>query len=172
MESIACSMNVEIVALILTAFIEEIAESFGARIVPFQWNGQYPKKRNWFLLNDPPIQPWVLFLDADEFVDEIFCDALATAVTKDGIDGYRNTYTNHFLGRPLRHGLAQRKLARFRVGKALYEKIEEDSWSRLDMEIHEHPIIKGRVGEIPVPIDHQDDRGIARFVEKHLDYAR
>jgi glycosyltransferase involved in cell wall biosynthesis len=150
----------------------EIAESVGARIVDFQWDGRYPKERNWFLLNAPPSQPWVLFLDADEFVDDAFCDALSDAVAKEDIDGYWLTYTNYFLGRALRHGLAQRKLALFRVGKALYEKIEEDSWSRLDMEIHEHPILEGRVGEISVPIDHRDDKGIARFLEKHLDYAR
>jgi len=150
----------------------DIAASFGARVVDFAWDGRYPKKRNWFLLNAPPTQPWVLFLDADEFVDETFCDALAEAVERDDIDGYWLTYTNHFLGRTLRHGLAQRKLALFRTGKALYEKIEEDGWSRLDMEIHEHPIVEGRVGEISAPIDHRDDKGIARFLEKHIDYAR
>ncbi len=150
----------------------EIAESYGARVIDFRWDGHYPKKRNWFLLNDPPTQPWVLFLDADEFVDDTFCNALAEATKKDGIDGYWLTYTNYFLGHPLRHGLAQRKLALFRTGKALYEKIEEDSWSRLDMEIHEHPIVEGEVREISAPIDHQDDKGIARFLEKHLEYAR
>lgn len=150
----------------------EIAEGFGARVVDFTWDGHYPKKRNWFLLNAPPTQPWVLFLDADEFVDDAFCDALATAVRNDGVDGYWLVYTNHFLGRPLRHGLAQRKLALFRSGQALYERIEEDGWSRLDMEIHEHPIVEGRLGEISVAIDHRDDKGVARFLEKHLDYAR
>lgn len=150
----------------------EIAQDFGARIVDFAWDGRYPKKRNWFLLNEPPTQPWVLFLDADEFVDDAFCDAVAAAIEKGGCDGYWLTYTNHFLGRPLRHGLVQRKLALFRVGRALYEKIEEDGWSRLDMEIHEHPIVEGRVGEITVPIDHRDDKGIARFLEKHVDYAK
>jgi glycosyltransferase involved in cell wall biosynthesis len=150
----------------------EIAEGFGARVVDFTWDGKYPKKRNWFLLNDPPSQPWVLFLDADEFIDDAFCDAVSRCVESDDRDGYWLTYTNYFLGRPLRHGLGQRKLALFRVGKALYEKIEEDGWSRLDMEIHEHPIVEGPVGEIPVPIDHRDDKGVARFLEKHVDYAR
>ncbi len=150
----------------------EIAESFGARIVDFHWDGKYPKKRNWFLLNAPPTQPWVLFLDADELVDEAFCDALTMAVEDESIDGYWLAYTNYFLGHPLRHGLAQRKLALFRVGKALFETIEEDGWSRLDMEVHEHPIVEGAVGRISVPIDHRDDRGLARFLERHLDYAR
>ena len=149
----------------------EIAESFGARVVDFRWDGKYPKKRNWFLLNAPPQQPWVLFLDADEFVDDAFCNALDAAVAQESRNGYWLNYTNYFLGKPLRYGLAQRKLALFRVGKALYEKIEEDGWSQLDMEIHEHPIVEGAVGEIATPIDHRDYKGLGKFIEKHRDYA-
>jgi len=150
---------------------QEIAESFGARVVDFHWDGMYPKKRNWFLLNDPPKQPWVLFLDADEFVDDAFCDALHAAVTNDQYNGYWLNYTNYFLGKPLKYGLAQRKLALFRVGQALYEKINEDGWSQLDMEIHEHPIVEGLMGEIEVHIDHRDYKGLGKFIEKHRDYA-
>lgn len=149
----------------------EIAGSSGARVVDFHWDGRYPKKRNWMLLNAPPSQPWVLFLDADEFVDDRFCDALAKAVTDPACDGYWLTYTNHFLGRQLKHGLEQRKLALFRVGKALYERIDEDGWSQLDMEVHEHPIVKGRIGEINAPIFHHDYKGLGKFIEKHRDYA-
>ncbi|PWL19892.1 MAG: glycosyltransferase family 2 protein [Altererythrobacter sp. XM-24bin4] len=151
---------------------KQIAEGFGARVINFTWNGKYPKKRNWFLLNEPLSQPWVLFLDADEFVDDAFCDAVDAAISKDDCDGYWLTYTNYFLGKPLRYGLVQRKLALFRVGKGLYERIEEDGWSRLDMEIHEHPIVDGAVGEITIPIDHRDYKDLARFLEKHIDYAR
>ena len=149
----------------------EIAREFGARVVEFRWNGKYPKKRNWYLLNHPPSQPWALFLDADEFVDDAFCDAVAAAVAKGDKDGYWLRYTNYFLGRPLRHGLAQRKLALFRVGKVLYEKIGEEGWSPLDMEIHEHPIVEGAVGEIKAPIDHRDYNGLGKFIERHRDYA-
>lgn len=149
----------------------EIAKSFGARVVDFRWDGKYPKKRNWFLLNEPPKQPWVLFLDADEFVDNDFCNALNAVVAQESLNGFWLNYTNYFLGKPLRHGLAQRKLALFRVGKALYEKIEEDGWSQLDMEIHEHPIVEGAVGEIQSPIDHRDYKGLSKFIEKHRDYA-
>jgi glycosyltransferase involved in cell wall biosynthesis len=150
---------------------QQIALSFGARVENFVWNGRYPKKRNWMLLNAPPTQPWVLFLDADEFVDEQFCEALRIAVTDASYDGYWLNYTNYFLGQRLKYGLEQRKLPLFRVGKGLYERIEEDGWSQLDMEIHEHPIIEGRVGEIRVPIDHRDYKGLGKFIEKHRDYA-
>jgi len=149
----------------------EIARAHKARVVDFRWNGKYPKKRNWFLLNDPPQQPWVLFLDADEFVDDAFCDALSEALAKDTCDAFWLNYTNYFLEKPLRYGLAQRKLALFRVGKALYEKIDEDGWSQLDMEIHEHPIVEGLIGEVSAPIDHRDYKGLGKFIEKHRDYA-
>lgn len=150
----------------------QIAEGFGARVVQFAWNGRYPKKRNWFLLNDPPRQPWVLFLDADEFVDDAFCDALARAIAATDCDGFWLTYANVFLGRELRHGIAQRKLALLRTGKALYERIDEDGWSGLDMEIHEHPVVEGKVGTIAAPIEHRDFKGLAPFITRHRDYAQ
>ncbi|AZQ66742.1 glycosyltransferase family 2 protein [Silicimonas algicola] len=149
----------------------EVAEAHGARVLQFAWDGRYPKKRNWFLLTHPPATPWVLFLDADEFVDAAFVEALARAIRRDDVVGYWLTYSNSFLGRPLRHGVPQRKLALFRVGAGLYERIEEEAWSGLDMEIHEHPILEGRTAEITVPIEHRDDRGLAQFLRKHIDYA-
>ena len=148
-----------------------IALERGARVLDFRWDGRYPKKRNWMLLNAPPEQPWVLFLDADELVDDAFCDALERELRAPAHDGYWLNFTNWFLGRELRHGDAQRKLALFRVGRALYERIEEEAWSGLDMEIHEHPIVEGSVGEIRARIEHRDRRGILKFVDRHRDYA-
>lgn len=149
----------------------QIASEHGAKIVNFEWNGRYPKKRNWLLLNHTLANPWVLFLDADEIIDDRFATAADRAVRSGSHAGYWLNYTNYFLGRPLKHGLAQRKLAMFKVSAGLYERIDEDGWSRLDMEIHEHPIINGTVGEIAERIDHNDDRGIAKFIDRHKDYA-
>lgn len=148
-----------------------IAHAHGARLINFEWNGQYPKKRNWVLLNHKLACDWVLFLDADELIDSAFADAAEAAIRSTHHDGFWLRYTNYFLGYPLRHGIAQRKLALFRVGKGLYERIDEDRWSSLDMEVHEHPQIDGRVGDIEVRIDHNDDRGILHFIDRHREYA-
>jgi cellulose synthase/poly-beta-1,6-N-acetylglucosamine synthase-like glycosyltransferase len=43
-----------------------VAESLGAEVVNFVWDGKFPKKRNWYLRNHTPTTKWVLFLDADE----------------------------------------------------------------------------------------------------------
>lgn len=149
----------------------QIASDNGAAVIQFQWNGSYPKKRNWVLLNHRLRNAWVFFLDADELVTEEFCDELRIAIEQGRHDAFWLRYTNYFLGRPLKHGDPQRKLALFKVGKGLYEKIEEDSWSNLDMEVHEHPVVDGLVGEIRAPIDHRDGRGVAKFIQRHQDYA-
>ena len=150
----------------------EIGRAAGAEILEFEWDGHYPKKRNWYLLNHAPNTDWVMFLDADEVVSPEFLTSLEPALADNSLSGYWLQYTNYFLGKELRHGIAQRKLALFRVGSGLYEKIDETGWSQLDMEIHEHPIINGKIGEISARIDHRDFRGLARFLDRHVDYAR
>ena len=149
----------------------DIARAYGASVINFEWTGRYPKKRNWFLLNHAPATEWVLFLDADELIGEDFVAELRSAIARGGIAGYWIQYTIYFLGRQLNHGLPQRKLALFRTGQGLFERIEERRWSNLDMEVHEHPVITGAVSEISARVDHNDDRGIRKFVERHTDYA-
>lgn len=149
----------------------EIAAEFNATILEFRWDGQYPKKRNWVLLNYRFETPWVLFLDADEYVTEQFCDALSRVINAPDVTGFWLTYTNHFLGRELRYGVPQRKLSLFRVGAGLYERINETNWSSLDMEVHEHPVLKGIIGEINIPISHEDYNGLGKFLAKHVQYA-
>ncbi len=149
----------------------EIAAMGGAEWVDFRWDGRFPKKRNWFLRNHRIETPWVLFLDADEHVDDAFCDELARALPGTTHTGFWLNYDNWFLGRRLRHGDANRKLALFRVGAGEYERIEEDRWSHLDMEIHEHPVLTGTVGEVRSRMDHRDDRGLEHWRRKHDEYS-
>jgi glycosyltransferase involved in cell wall biosynthesis len=150
----------------------DLAREAGTKVVEFRWDGRYPKKRNWVLLTQRLANPWVLFLDADEVVDDRFCDEVAAAIASAAHNGYWLNYTNHFLGRRLRYGVPQRKLALLRVGAGLYERIEEDAWSGLDMEVHEHPVVQGSVGEIRTPIEHNDFGGLDKFIDRHRDYAR
>ncbi len=149
----------------------EIAREQGAGLIDFQWNGYFPKKRNWVLRNVPLKNDWVLFLDADEYVSETFNDEVANTVGDDSVNGCWITYHNHFMGRLLRHGDPMRKLALFRKGKGEYEHIEEASWSHLDMEIHEHPQIEGRVVMLKTPIEHQDYKDYEAYLARHNAYS-
>ena len=151
---------------------KEIALSWGAKVIDFTWDGKYPKKRNWFLINHPPDTEWVLFLDADEIISEDFKNEIRATLPHTSMNGFWLNYSIHFMGKKLRGGYPLKKLALFRVGKGMYERIDEDHWSQLDMEIHEHPIIEGPVGYIKSQIDHIDDRGIDHYIAKHNEYAK
>lgn len=149
----------------------EIAQEHGCEFVLFRWDGQFPKKRNWFLLNHPPTTPWVFFLDADEYLTDEFVDELARALAMTTHVGFRVMYSNYFLGKKLKYGVPQIKLPIFRVGSGLYERIDEDEWSALDMEVHEHPVLEGTVGQLNTLVDHQDFKGLDAYIARHKEYA-
>jgi glycosyltransferase involved in cell wall biosynthesis len=149
----------------------KIAQKNSVEVLDFKWNGQFPKKRNWFLQNYTPKTKWVLFLDADEYLTEDFKNEIRNAIVDENKVGFWLTYTRYFLGKQMKGGYPLRKLALFQVGSGEYERIEENNWSTLDMEIHEHPILEGKTGVIKSEIDHLDFRGISHYVIKHNEYA-
>lgn len=149
----------------------EIVQSKGAQYLNFTWDGKFPKKRNWLLSNYQFKTTWVLFLDADEFVTEEFKLCLAETLKGSRKVGYWLTYNNYFQGKLLKHGVPMRKLALMRVGAGAYEKIEENRWCNLDMEIHEHPILKGEIGILKVPILHHDYKGLFHYIARHNEYS-
>ncbi len=147
------------------------AQSYGAEVIQFAWNGCFPKKRNWFLQQHRPATRWVLFLDADEILTPAVKREIAAVLPGSRHQGFWLSYTNYFLGRRLRGGYPLRKLALFRVGEVSYERIEENHWSQCDMEVHEHPIATGSIGTIRNRIDHRDLRGFDSYLRKHHEYA-
>ena len=149
----------------------EIAVSYGCRFIDFVWNGKFPKKRNWVLRNVKLKNEWVLFLDADEFVTPEFKQELTAALKDKEIVGFWVHYINDFMGKTLCHGAVMPKLPLFRVGVGEYEFIDEDYWSHLDMEVHEHPILNGKIGEIKSPIVHYEFRGLTHYIQKHNEYS-
>lgn len=149
----------------------EIAREAGAEVLQFDWNGQFPKKRNWVLRNHRFTTEWVLFLDADEYLYPEFIQEVQSTLPDTTHNGFWLNYENHFFGKKLRGGDPFRKLALFRVGKGEYERIEEVSWSTLDMEIHEHPVVEGSIGEIKTSIQHNDYRGLKHYIAKHNEYS-
>jgi len=148
-----------------------IAREHGAEVIHFKWDGRFPKKRNWFLREHTPSTEWVLFLDADEWLTDAFKAEVCVALPDSPHAGYWLNYTIYFEGHPLKGGYPLKKLALFRVGTGEYERIDEDHWSALDMEIHEHPVLNGSTGVIRAKIDHRDLRGLDHWKRKHAEYA-
>ena len=148
-----------------------IVAKYNVQLVNFKWNGQFPKKRNWTLRNINLKNKWILFLDADEVITDKFTVEIENTLKNTTHSGFWLNYNNHFMGKMLRYGDKMKKLALFKKGCGEYEKIEEDSWSHLDMEIHEHPIINGTVGQIKSAITHNDYNGLEHYINKHNAYS-
>ena len=151
---------------------QEIAQQFGVEVVDFKWDGKFPKKRNWYLRSHKPDTKWILFLDADEVLTKDLKEELLATLPNSDKVGYWLNYSIYFEGKPLKGGYPLKKLALFRFGAGEYERIDEEAWSQLDMEIHEHPVLRGEIGTIHSRIDHRDLRGPEAWKKKHEEYAQ
>lgn len=148
-----------------------IADEGNARVVQFSWDGKFPKKRNWALRNIDFKHEWILFLDADEIATPNLIRELAHRLPTTTFVGFWLSFTNHFMGRELRYGDRFRKLALFRRSAGQYESFPEEFWTSLDMEVHEHPVLKGPVGEIEAVITHRNKCGLHHYIARHNDYS-
>ena len=112
-----------------------------------------------------------MFLDADEFPKDDFWNELEQVLPETHCVGFWVGYDIWFLGRILRHGVHARKTALVKIGCGEYEKIDEQRWSKLDMEIHEHLIFNGPVGSIKTRIEHHDKKALAAYYDRHNAYS-
>jgi hypothetical protein len=143
----------------------------GAEVLQFMWDGKFPKKRNWALQNAKIQNEWVLFLDADEFVTEDFVDEVALKIGDSNYNGFTIQFENYFMDKKLQYGYGFSKSVLFKKSAGEYEKIEEDLWSYLDMEVHEHPLIEGKVGLVKAKVIHKDFKNLDHYIAKHNAYS-
>jgi len=149
----------------------QIAAEYGREVVTFRWPGNFPKKRNWVLKTVPLKHDWVLFLDADERVTPEFRQEVAGILGTTRHNAFWLGYREWSLEKLLRHGDPMWKTALLRLGKGEYEHIPEERWSPLDMEIHEHLVVKGSVGVINARLEHHDKRFLDAYYARHNDYS-
>lgn len=152
----------------------EIAETLGARVVQFRYEGGWPKKRQWALETLPFRNAWTLLLDADERVtDELRVEIEEIVSNSKSRDGYWIPLKLVFLGKLLRHGGSSfKKLVLFRTGCGRFEKrIENQDRSMGDMEVHEHVIVNGSVGICRSALLHHNTNSLFRYIEKHNWYS-
>ena len=150
-----------------------IARQHGAKVVQFEFNGTWPKKKNWALENVRFRNEWVFVLDADEVLppqaEAEFAKAIAEA--RD-IAGYWINRRFMFMGRWLRHAYYPNwNLRLFRHPLGRYEKLTDAPTNSGDNEVHEHVLVNGRTAKLQVEIDHYAFPSIDVFVEKHNRYS-
>lgn len=151
----------------------EIAEKAGAQVVQFEFNGTWPKKKNWALENLPFRNEWIFILDADEVLppetENEFREAIANAGT---IAGYWINRRFMFIGRWLRHAYYPNwNLRLFRHSLGRYEKLTDAVTNSGDNEVHEHVVVQGSTSRLRSEMDHYAFPSVDVFIEKHNRYS-
>jgi glycosyltransferase involved in cell wall biosynthesis len=151
----------------------EIAERAGARVAQFEFNGTWPKKKNWSLENLPFRSEWVFILDADEVLPPEAASEFAAAIRDPGeFAGYWINRRFMFIGRWLRHAYYPNwNLRLFRHSLGRYEKLTDAATNSGDNEVHEHVVVQGATGRLRCEMDHYAFPSIDVFIEKHNRYS-
>jgi glycosyltransferase involved in cell wall biosynthesis len=151
----------------------EIAERHGARVTQFEFNGTWPKKKNWALENLRFKNEWVLILDADEVLPPEAAAEIANATAnRNGIAGYWINRRFFFLGRWLRHSYYPNwNLRLFRHSLGRYERLTAAETHSGDNEVHEHVVVEGPTGRLRCEMDHYAFPSVEVFIEKHNRYS-
>lgn len=151
-----------------------VATGCGAQVVQFDFNGTWPKKKNWALENLPFKHEWVFILDADETLP---AEAQAeigkiVAIGDSGCAGYWINRRFQFMGRWLRHAYYPNwnlRLFKHKLGR--YERLSLGDTQSGDNEVHEHVIVNGATGRLACEMDHYAFPSIEVFIEKHNRYS-
>ncbi|PSB16702.1 glycosyltransferase family 2 protein [Phormidesmis priestleyi ULC007] len=152
----------------------EIAQNHGAKVVQFQFNGRWPKKKNWSLENLPFRNEWVLIVDCDERIPPELWDEIETAIQQSECDGYYLNRKVFFLGQWIRHGgkYPDWNLRLFQHSKGRYENLKtEEIRNTGDNEVHEHVILPGKVGYLKQDMLHIDFKDLYHWLERHNRYS-
>lgn len=172
LESVRWSPQVIVVDSGSTDRTVAIAQSFGAQVVQFHYDGSGPKKKNWALRHLDFAHEWVLLLDADERVPAALRDEIARAVAADEADGYYLDRDLHFMGRSLRCFRPNWNMRLFRHRRGVFEDLGLFNLPGTgDNEIHEHVLIDGRAAFLHEPLLHDDHDTLSQWLERHNRYA-
>ncbi len=152
---------------------QEIAQAHGARVVQFEFNGTWPKKKNWALEHLPLRNDWAFILDADEVLPPEAEAEFRSAIANAGATaGYWINRRFMFMGRWLRHAYYPNwNLRLFRHSLGRYEKLTEVATASGDNEVHEHVVVQGPTGRLRCEMDHYAFPSVEVFVEKHNRYS-
>jgi glycosyltransferase involved in cell wall biosynthesis len=151
----------------------EIARSCGAEVLPFTWDGLYPKKKQWCLENVPFEHDWVLFLDADEELTTSLTNEIDELLTEGPPQpGYFVGLDYHFHGRVLRHGQRVYKLVLFDRRRGRFEDYDDlDATNMWEVEGHYQPQIDGTTGVLRGRVVHDDHDSLFHYFERHNRYS-
>lgn len=151
----------------------ELAQSLGAEVVDFKWNGKYPKKKQWCLENLPFKNDWVFYVDADEEVYPETAREIHALISKNPAhSGYFAGYDYVFTGKILKHGHRVFKLVLFNRHKGRFIDYDDLAASNMwEVEGHYQPRITGSTGVLKNKLLHNDHDNLFHYFGRHNRYS-
>lgn len=150
-----------------------IAQRFGARVVEFDWNGHYPKKKQWSLDNLPLSNDWVLILDADErLTPELSFEINLLMTSPPPCAAYFLRGQAVFLGRRLRFGRGFFKIMLLDRQRCRFPDFPDLGVARMwEVEGHYQPNVAGPIGRLRAPYLHEDRKPLFMWFDRHNRYS-
>ncbi|MDJ1133489.1 glycosyltransferase family 2 protein [Streptomyces iconiensis] len=154
-----------------------LAKAEGAEVMPYTWDGTYPKKKQWCLEHVYPDMDWLFFLDGDETPsDELLAEmrrlfAGATEGRTLRPAAFDIPLGYWFAGRRLRHGYTIVK--RVLLDRTRCRFPEPDDLAAPGMgeqEGHYQPLAEPVVA-LSSPIEHRDLDPVRTWFERHNRYS-
>ena len=157
----------------------QIAQSYGAHVVQFHYQGGWPKKRQWAMESLPLAYDWIFLVDADEALTPELALEIRRVIQDPACDGYYIALRMFFLDRELRHsGASFYKLSLFRRGKGRFEcRLKDQDQSMADMEVHEHIVLTGqgeskaKTARLKHSLLHHNVESLSHYIRKHDEYS-
>lgn len=152
----------------------DIARSFGVLVMPFVWNGAYPKKRQWCLDHLRLKHNSIFFIDADEEATPELCDEIAALDWSCAGYFVKGAYVVN--GRMLRYGLKNNKLCLLDRHKIHFPVVDDlDLPGMGEMEGHYQPVLKPgvteKIGSLRNTVLHHAMEDAQRHENRHDCYA-
>lgn len=150
-----------------------LAEEHGAEVIQFQYNGAYPKKRQWALDNLNIETNWVFMLDADEEVTDLLWEEIKYAIQKkDCPEALMIRKGFHFMGKKFEYGgFSHPAVLLWKTGKGKFEETLATDANQQDMEVHERVLVSGHVESLKQHLIHNDFKGLHAYYDRHNKYA-
>jgi glycosyltransferase involved in cell wall biosynthesis len=140
----------------------QIVAEFGCEIYNEAWRGFGPQKQSAI---EKCREPWILMLDADERIPPDTADIIKKIVNDSTVKevGFSFPRKNYFQGRWIKHAgwWPDRVVRLFRKEAGRMTKVA----------VHEAVEVRGKVGELDVPIEHFTESRLSRIIRKIDKYS-
>lgn len=157
---------------------QDRAQRRGAAVIPYKWDGAYPKKRQWCLDDLTLRYDWIFFVDADEIVTEKMVEDIRLLFAKGDpdCDGYFVPGRYVLNGRTQRFGMCNNKLALFNRRRFEFPVVNDLGLPGMgEIEGHYQPVPRAKqkvkIGRLRSWLLHEAYGSQEEWLHRHKRYA-